>query len=101
MNDTELIEIRMTLKEFGEPDVDDKGLPSWCFVKNYSDNKLTVVKRNEMGHNPFFGMLISIEKINDANEMIGVTPEQSQAMQVGSMFGWHVPGADPNYEDGE
>jgi hypothetical protein len=26
----------------------------------------------------------------------GVTENQIEAMQVGSMFGWHVPGADPD-----
>lgn len=30
------------------------------------------------------------------NAQAGVTDAQIEAMQVGSMFGWHVPGADPD-----
>jgi hypothetical protein len=29
----------------------------------------------------------------------GVTPAQIEAMMVGSMFGWHVPGANPDRYD--
>ncbi len=110
MNDDNLNDVWRAEEHYGTPDVDDRGLPSWCFAKHYTAGTLTVVTRDEMGHNPFFGYPIPMENIDEANKMIGVTTEQSQAMQVGSMFGWHVPGADPNcgsvtlagvFEDGE
>ncbi len=31
----------------------------------------------------------------------GITPAQQEAMLVGSMFGWDVPGADPDHYDKE
>ena len=78
--------------------MDDRGLPSWCFVKHYTAGTLTVVTRDVMGHDPFFGYSIPMENMNEANKMIGVTTEQGEAMQIGSMFGWHIPGADPKHE---
>jgi len=31
------------------------------------------------------------------NDCLGVTPLQAECMLVGSMFGWDVPGADPDH----
>lgn len=31
--------------------------------------------------------------VNKLNIKLGVTPEQKEAMEIGSMFGWEVPGA--------
>ena len=40
----------------------------------------------------------NVELADYNNERLGVTPEQRPAMEVGSMAGWDVPGADPaNY----
>ena len=30
------------------------------------------------------------------NRNKGITPEQAEAMLIGSLFGWEVPGADPD-----
>ena len=35
------------------------------------------------------------EFVNERNAALGVSRAQESAMQVGSMFGWDVPGADP------
>ena len=98
MNDDNLIDVCRAERHLGTPNMDDRGLPSWCFVKHYTAGTLTVVTSDVMGHDPFFGYSIPMENMNEANKMIGVTTEQGEAMQIGSMFGWHIPGADPKHE---
>ena len=42
----------------------------------------------------------NVELADELNEDLGVTPIQRQAMEIGSMAGWDVPGADPkHYEE--
>ena len=36
-----------------------------------------------------------MELADELNEKLGVSPIQRQAMEVGSMAGWDVPGAEP------
>lgn len=50
-----------------------------------------LILRGEPGYIPF-------PEITDPeawNRSRGVTPAQAEAMQVGSMYGWDVPGANP------
>lgn len=62
---------------------------------NPTDGALVLVKRGEVGfwEAPQFNGDLALA---DAfNEQSGVTPAMRESMQMGSVFGWHVPGADP------
>lgn len=73
-------------------------LPKRCFVgpteaKTLGINTGYCIHRGIPGYTP-------VPKLDDQmaaefNAREGVTPAQAEAMQAGSMFGWHVPGADP------
>jgi hypothetical protein len=75
------------------------GLPEACFSVLPGEGKLIYIKRSEMGYwhsNWDTGDPEQNRKLADYhNEKNGVTKAQEEAMLVGSMFGWDVPGADP------
>ena len=67
-------------------------LPELCF---------STLKRGESGYYPSDwntdDPAQNRELADYNNERLGVTPAQENAMKVGSMFDWSVPGADPSY----
>lgn len=75
-------------------------LPELCYVATPSTGEIVIVKRYISGYYPLDYK--ETRNINELNEAIGVSKAQSQAMLVGSMFGWNVEGANPNNynEDG-
>jgi hypothetical protein len=52
------------------------------------------VKRGESGYYPIYTHLTA-DELNKGK----VTPPQREAMLIGSMFGWDVPGANPDHYD--
>lgn len=82
--------------------VDEKGLPEYCFVALKTTNEVVMVHRYERGYSPthegnepWYGEATA----NAVNADRGITKAQAKAMEMGSMFGWDIPAADPNNYD--
>ena len=78
-------------------------LPEQCYRILPGSGEIIVVKRNEKGyynpHIPAASKEQAREIVDEYNGKLGVTRAQEEAMRTGSMFGFHVPGADPkNYD---
>ena len=91
-----------TEQERFAPKVAD-GLPELCFSILASTGQLICIRRGESGYYPSQwdtgDKERNVEMADELNERRGVTPAQHQAMEIGSLAGWDVPGADPaNYE---
>jgi hypothetical protein len=76
-----------------------KKLPVESFSVLPSEPRLIGIHRGVPGYTP----LRLCESKEAAHEMAarlnkdhGVDDAQAEAMKIGSMFGWHVPGADPD-----
>ena len=76
-----------------------EGLPELCFSTLRTTGQLICIKRGESGYYPSDwdtgDKERNVELADELNENLGVTPAQRQAMEIGSMVGWDVPGADP------
>ena len=71
-------------------------LPAMCATLLPTTLEPVVIKRGEAGYWPLpEGM--TVERIN---EIFAAGPCHIAAMEIGSLFGWHVPGADPAHYDG-
>lgn len=77
-----------------------EGLPELCFSTLASTGQLICIKRGESGYYPSDwdtgDKERNVELADELNGNLGVTPAQRQAMEIGSMAGWAVPGADPS-----
>ena len=74
-------------------------LPEVCFSVLPGMGNLIILKRDETGYYPSewdTGNKAENARIADLhNEAAGINPAQVGAMQIGSMCGFHVPGANP------
>jgi len=76
----------------------DRGLPRYSYAYLPTTKEEIRIDFAESGYTPV-RMQGNGRAANEMNRELGITPAQAEAMKVGSMFGWNVPGADPkNYD---
>lgn len=76
-------------------------LPELCYATNPSlsgdGDAIVILKRGERGVHPYIAASAKADAHADLlNARMGVTPAERRAMEMGSMFGWDIPGADPD-----
>lgn len=75
-----------------------KEIPEYCYSELKSTGELIILQKGTRGYYP-----CDYDGTADMhNERIGVSKGQRMAMDIGSMAGWDVKGAQPStwYEDG-
>lgn len=77
-------------------------LPELCFGRNTADESLVVIKRGEMGFYPVDAEKYPLpggetpeQQVTRMNAKMGVSPAQRRAMELGSVFGFDLPIANP------
>lgn len=92
-----LLETQHALERDRDAQLEARGLPEVAFIDNSrrvnGDSPVIGVRRGQTGYYPVWTNLTA-DELNQDN---GVTPAQREAMHNGSLFGWEVPGADPNH----
>ena len=78
-------------------------LPEMCYGVLNTTNEIIIIKRGEMGYyktdfTPAKTREAAEEWCDDLNKSLNITRTQRKAMEIGSMWGWDVPGADPDNE---
>lgn len=81
-------------------------LPEFCYSVNHSTRELILIKKHVSGYYPTEGYSTNEEfpTFQDVADLLNydkleLSKGQVQAMEIGSMMGWDVPGADPNSYD--
>lgn len=72
-----------------------QALPELCYSVLPSDDSVIIIKRGEQGYYPTDYPEGSDKFVDEFNARMGVTKAQRLAMEIGSMMGWSVPGANP------
>ncbi|MEN3005969.1 hypothetical protein [Dehalobacterium formicoaceticum] len=80
-----------------------KMLPDLCYSILSTGGDLIIIKLNETGYYPCDYSTADTEAnrrlADELNRRMGITKAQEAAMVHGSVFGWHVPAADPSHYD--
>jgi hypothetical protein len=76
-------------------------LPVLCYSVLNTTGELIIIKRGVSGYFPTEGYTQNEhctfeQQAAIFNERMGVTPAQRLAMDMGSIFGWDIPGAHPD-----
>lgn len=72
-------------------------LPLYAFVTSSVSGETMMIIRGERGlHWDKNVVKFSADELNTFH---GVTAAQAKAMEIGALFSWDVPGADPNYHE--
>lgn len=79
----------MTVKTFD-------GLPEVSFSTLATTGETIKITKGESGYHRLPDAYQTAEQLN---EYFDITPAQAEAMRIGSMFGWEVPGANPERYD--
>ena len=79
-------------------------LPDKCYNVLPGSDEIIIVRKGESGYyrTDKYGhdRAEALAIVDECNEIGGVSKAQAAAMLAGSMFGWHVPAADPkNYDE--
>ena len=69
-------------------------LPPLCYARHPENGQTILILRGEAGYHPVASDLTP----EQLNSVLGEVPTslQAEAMLTGCMFGWHVPGANPD-----
>jgi hypothetical protein len=66
-------------------------LPTMCAARHPSDKSVILIARGVMGYWPAPASIVDPDQFNERH---GITAAQVDAMVIGSMFGWDVPGVE-------
>ena len=73
-------------------------LPERAYSTSLVTGELIRIERDVLGYypEPEYNKFATADMLND---VLGVSKAEAEAMYVGSMFGWDVPGANPDMYD--
>jgi hypothetical protein len=82
-----------------------EGLPSYCYAVHPVDGEVIRLVAGEKGYYvsnyQAHGDQSAQNVADDLNAGLGVSKAQVEAMECGSLFGFHVPGANPAIYEGK
>lgn len=80
-----------------------KNMPEFCNTRLRSTGEPIAIKYGVPGYIPLKGLTGSKTEIDkriaELNQYHGADKAQIAAMEAGSLFGWHIPAANPNMYD--